>query len=671
MAESQERRVAVVGAGPRGLSVVERLAANAPGAPARLTVHVIDPHLGSGGRVWRSSQPPELLMNTVASQVTMFTDPSVSCAGPVRPGPSLYEWARALASPGGTKGARALPGSVRAEAAGLGPDSYPSRAFYGHYLVWVLDHVRRTAPDGVTVRTHRHTAIRLTETGDATQLVALDNGTLLRADCVVLAQGHVDPLPARDTEEAGLADHARAGGFGYLPPASPAETDLTSLAPGEPLALRGLGLVFFDHVALLTEGRGGAFHRERGRLRYRPSGREPRILAGSRRGVPYHARGENQKGATGRHLPVILTPERIAALRERRLAGERVEFTRHVWPLIDREVAGAYHYTLLAGRRHRAVAEAFWREHVREPVGSPDDERMLRRFGIGRRDRWDWDRVTRPYGDRAFRTPAEYRGWLLAYLRRDVAEARRGNVHGPLKTALDVLRDLRNEVRMVVDHGGITGDSYRAELRSWYTPLNAFLSIGPPPSRIEELVALIEAGVVEVLGPGMTVTPAPDGFAVGSAAVPGSERRVSALVESRLPEVDVRSTADPLLRDLMARGACRPYLIPAGAGGHLETGGLTVTPQPCRLVDAAGRAHPYRFAFGVPTESVHWGTAAGIRPGVDSVILGDADAIARACLSPRGRRGGPDPAAQARTGSAPGPAPDPGSGNEHERQLHV
>jgi hypothetical protein len=30
---------------------------------------------------------------------------------------------------------------------------------------------------------------------------------------------------------------------------------------------------------------------------------------------------------------------------------------------------------------------------------------------------------------------------------------------------------------------------------------------------------------------------------------------------------------------------------------------------------------------------VHWVTAAGIRPGVNSVILGDADAIARSCLS--------------------------------------
>ena len=61
-------------------------------------------------------------------------------------------------------------------------------------------------------------------------------------------------------------------------------------------------------------------------------------------------------------------------------------------------------------------------------------------------------------------------------------------------------------------------------------------------------------------------------------------------------------------------------------------GGVAVTRRPYRLLDAQDRPHPRRFAFGVPTESVHWVTAAGIRPGVNSVILGDADAIARSCL---------------------------------------
>ncbi|KNB50893.1 FAD binding domain-containing protein [Streptomyces caatingaensis] len=633
MDEGRARTVAVIGAGPRGLSVVERLTANAGAAGRPVVVHVVDPYLGAGGRVWRSTQPRELLMNTVAAQVTMFTDRSVSCAGPIRPGPSLYDWAKDVvpAEPAG-----AVPGWVRAEAARLGPGSYPSRAFCGRYLTWVLDLLTRTAPDGVTVRTHRHRAVRLTEAEGAAQVVTLETGARLLVDCVVLAQGHLDMPAATCPEEAELLGHARRYGLGYLPPASPAEADLGAVAAGERVALRGLGLNFFDYLALLTVGRGGSFHRTAGgRLRYLPSGWEPRLFAGSRRGVPYHARGENQKGAFGRHRPVVLTQERIAALRRRRRNGEQIRFLRDVWPLIDREVTAVYFAALLARRSRRGEREAFLREYLRQPFGTPVDERLLERFGIVRDDAWDWERICRPYGDREFTGPAAYREWLLGYLRDDLAEARLGNVDGPLKAALDVLRDLRNEVRLAVDHAGITGESYRDELRTWFTPLNAYLSIGPPPRRIEELIALIEAGVVEMVGPGMRVAPVPGGFAVASAAVPGSERRVTTLVEARLPEVDVRSTTDPLVRDLRARGACRPYLIPSGWDGHVETGGLMVTPRPYRLVDAAGRPHPYRFAFGVPTETVHWATAAGIRPGVDSVILGDADAIARECLSVR------------------------------------
>ncbi len=56
--------------------------------------------------------------------------------------------------------------------------------------------------------------------------------------------------------------------------------------------------------------------------------------------------------------------------------------------------------------------------------------------------------------------------------------------------------------------------------------------------------------------------------------------------------------------------------------------------------------HPRRFAYGVPTEVMHWVTAAGIRPGIGSVILSDSDAIARAVL-------GDDPT---RAQDAPAPA---------------
>ncbi|WP_405818875.1 FAD/NAD(P)-binding protein [Streptomyces sp. NBC_01390] len=634
--------VCVIGAGPRGLSVLERLCANAPQARRPVVVHLVDPYPPGPGAVWRTDQPAELLMNTVASQVTLFTDDSVPCAGPAIPGPSLYEWALTL-------GPEAYPARVLAEARRLGPDTYPTRAFHGHYLEWVFQHLVHTAPPGFTVHTHRTTATELADAPDSTQTVTLADGERLTGlDAVVLALGHGQSTPTGEERElrSFAARHAptRAGsGVTYVGPANPADADLSALGPGTPVALRGLGLNFFDQLALLTEGRGGTFKQghqghpggQGSGLVYIPSGNEPLLYAGSRRGVPYHARGENEKGALGRHHPRFLTPEVIAGLRRR-----PVGFRADIWPLIDREVRTVYYEAWIRAAQGPWAAAEFVRSCF---AGREPEPVLLDRFDVPPDERWDWRRVERPYGDRHFTSRVDFRRWLLGYLRQDVAAARLGNVNGPLKAALDALRDLRNEVRLVVDHGGVVGESYRAELDGWYTPLNAFTSIGPPAFRIEQLIALIEAEVLHVVGPGMRIRPTGDagdlgeaGFLVDAEGVSQAPVLVRALVEARLPDIDLRRSTSPLLRGLLAEGGCVPYR-PGGHNPHEadrphETGGMAVTGGAPRLLDASGRPHPRRFAFGVPTEGVRWVTAVGIRPGVGSVTLEDSDAIARAVL---------------------------------------
>ncbi|WCD89803.1 hypothetical protein KPP03845_106227 [Streptomyces xanthophaeus] len=630
----RQLEVCIIGAGPRGLSVLERLCADARrlGPTTTVTVHVVDPARPGAGSVWRTRQSHHLLMNTVASQVTLFTDPSVEMAGVLAPGPSLYAWARGLAEGRGDDGA-GHDDQVLAEARDLTPDSYPTRAFYGHYLEWVFRHVVRTAPERLTVTVHPLRAVRLHDQEDGRQCVTLANGTRIRGlDAVVMAQGHLPVTP--DAGELRLAEFARTHGLRHVRPANPADTELSAVAPGEPVALRGLGLNFFDHMALFTLGRGGTFDRlADGALVYRPSGREPRMYAASRRGVPYHSRGRNQKGAHGRHHSWLLTPARLAELRA---AADRggIDFSRDLWPLIAKEVETVFYAALLALRTEPETVLRFQERTLARPWGSAEEADVLDEFGIGPEDRWDWKHLARPYGDRSFRGPEEYRDWLLETLRHDLVASEAGNVDGPLKAALDVLRDLRNEIRLAVDHGGLSGRSHREDLDGWYTPLNAFLSIGPPPRRIEEMIALVEAGILQVLGPGMRVEADERAgvFVVESPEVPGSRTEVTTLVEARLPEPDLRRTADPLLRHLAATGACRPYEIRDPHHGPHRTGGVAVTERPYRLIDAEGRAHPRRFAYGVPTEAVHWVTAAGIRPGVNSVTLGDSDAIALALL---------------------------------------
>nr|WP_307665987.1 FAD/NAD(P)-binding protein [Streptomyces sp. V1I1] len=722
--------MAVVGVGPRGTSVLERLCASAPELTpdTQLTIHLVDPAPPGPGRVWRTDQSAELLMNTVASQVTLFTDDSVACEGPIRPGPSLYEWATGIA---GEK---------------LGPDEYPTRACYGRYLEWAFSRSVASAPQSVTVEVHRARAVRLEDdregavgdgapaaaartwpeaqagaartrpeaqtaaartraeaqataagtragargtvpqprtAGDATapgatapdapaataldelaatgtdapaattplQTLTLDDSTTITGlSAVILAQGHL-PVVSRQTQ-AHLTEYAaRHPRLRYFGPANPADLDLSPIAPGESVLLRGLGLNFFDHMALLTTGRGGAFVRgDDGTLTYTPSGREPRLYAGSRRGVPYQARGDNAKGSSGRHEPLVLTPDVIAVFRKRADEGDPPDFLTEIWPLVAKEVETVHYEALLAAREPEPergpergpgpgpgpgpdglALRGFRDRYLDAPHGSPQETAVLDEFSIAHQDRWSWDRISRPYADERFASPAEHRAWLLTHLRQDAAAAALGNVEGPLKAALDVLRDLRNELRLIVDHAGLSGSSRRDHLDRWYTPLNAFLSIGPPRRRIEEMTALIEAGVLDVIGPRTTIGMSDEvldgAFTAESPDVPGSFVTATTLIEARLPEPDLRRTCDELLGRLLKTGQCRPHTI----DGY-ETGGLDVTQRPYRLINRQGRPHPRRFAIGVPTEGVHWVTAAGARPGVDSVTLSDADAVARAAL---------------------------------------
>ena len=670
---TEQLEVCVIGAGPRGLSVLERLCANARALPkdGSLLVHVVDSHRPGAGAVWRTGQSHHLLMNTVASQVTLFTDASVDIDGVLAPGPSLYEWASFLRLMG-PAGPDTYDDQVLAEARDLTPDSYPTRAFYGRYLEWVFRRVVDGAPDRVRIAVHPFRAVRLREDETGRQQVTLANGTRISGlHAVVMAQGHLPVAPG--AEEIDLCVFAATRGLGYIRPANPADVDLSAIRPGQPVALRGLGLNFFDHLALLTLGRGGTFARRAdGTLGYQPSGREPRLYASSRRGVPYHSRGRNQKGPHGRHEPLLLTPETIRRLRGRAADRGGLDFAADLWPLIAKETETVYYAALLARRGCGCDAARFRDHYLPTALGSARERAVLDAHGIAAADRWDWDRVATPHGERAFTDGADFHHWLLGVLRADLAAAEEGNVDGPVKAALDVLRDLRNEIRLLVDHGGLTGRSHRDDLERWYTPLNAFLSIGPPAHRIEQMIALIEAGVLDVLGPGMRVTADPERgvFTAESPAVPGSRTEVTAVIEARLPDPDLRRTTDPLLRDLLATGACRPYLIPDPEFGAHETGGLAVTDRPYRLVRADGTAHPRRFAYGVPTESVHWVTAAGVRPGVNSVTLGDSDAIALALLNlsalPAAATG--RPVAAARPEPAP-PAPQAGPPAPPERRV--
>jgi uncharacterized NAD(P)/FAD-binding protein YdhS len=288
--------VVFIGGGPRTAGVLERIAANKAALfPGRLDIHVVEPYEPGSGRIWRYNQHPGLMLNSTAADVTMFTDASVACSGPAVDGPGLAEWAAGVTD-GSITDVPEFPLALREQLRSLTGDAFPTRQLQSQYLEWVFR--RAVANLGGTVTVHRTTATAVEpaaaaptdRTYDAgTHLVRLANGRTLRADVVITALGHTDSRPdAVSAAWSGFA--ARHGGF-HAAPSYTTDVDYSALAPGQDVIVAGMGLAFVDLLVLLMEGRGGRFEETPdGGLRYRASGREPRLWAGSRRGVPYHSK---------------------------------------------------------------------------------------------------------------------------------------------------------------------------------------------------------------------------------------------------------------------------------------------------------------------------------------------------------------------------------------------
>jgi FAD-NAD(P)-binding len=623
-------RVGIVGAGPRGVVALERLCANAPlvapGVPVH--VHLIDPFPPGGGRVWQREQDRSLLMNTVASDVTVFTDESVPCEGPIITGPTQYQFARLVAEDRVT----GLSAAERDEAARMLPWSYGSRAFNGAYLRWALDHIIRTAPPEITVHFHTTRAVALDDVeGGAQYLWLEDEEAPLVCDAVVLAQGHFDVVPTEGQRH--FKGFAERHGLVYQEPTSPAESDLSGFRAGEPVAVRGLGLSFYDYVTLLTHGRGGRFERDaEGRLHYEPSGKEPLLYAGSGRGVPYLARAEVHLEVVPRYQPRFLTAEVIARLRGSAGRGE-LDFKRDLWPYVAKEVGFVYYRSRLghAGEEER---EAFLTEYCGLEWDSPRMRELIAGRFPDTAEHWDWAQVDRPSLERRFTDRAEYQRWVLGRLHWDLEQSAAGPAGSPFKATAAIMRDLRDEIRQVISHQGLRGNSYRDHVDRWFSGLNNYIASGPPTARIEELEALVRADVVRMIGPDMKVTAdeASGRFLVSSPFVDEEPLAAGAVLEAHLALTDVRRASDPLLRHLLDNGAARPHVIPDAGETAYETGGLDVAEVSFRLLDTEGAAHRGRFSYGPPVESVQWVTAIGARPHVGSRTLLQGDAIARGCL---------------------------------------
>lgn len=603
--------------------MLERLGANIDLlGHGELDVHLIDPYPPGPGRVWRHAQSPLLRMNSMAEDVTMFTDDSVQCEGPVRPGPSLAQWASQVRS--GQVDTTGIDRDVLAELRALTGTTFPTRRVQSAYLTWFFENTKAQLDDTISVKLHKDTVLRVTGGPDEPQLVWLaTSSTPIVADVVVFTLGHLDSLP--DQEQAGLARYAQANGLVYLPPEYSADSDLDVLKPGQDVLMRGFGLAFVDLTVLLTEGRGGKFRTDTGgTLTYLPSGEEPRLFVGSRRGVPYHSKTDYRLLAGRPPLPQFFGPDAVARLLSQ---DGLLEFRRDVWPLMAKDIAWGHYHELFNGHPDRVLATwpDFSARFADLGWNTPELHDLVAETVPERADRLDLDAIDRPLAGLRFGSFDRLQDHIRDHIRADV-DRRTNDHHSADLGAFTGLLSAYGNLAAIAGAGKLTTTSYVHDVRGWWSGYFNFLASGPPGHRLEELLALSRAGIVHFLGADIRVDTV-DGVFVGSSPSSPHAVRATALVEARIPGATIERTGNALLRSLYESGDGAAEVL---SEPRHETGRLLVTPGDLRVVDSSGRVHSRRFALGTPTSVV--AVAAFSRPNVNSPAFRQNDLVARTVL---------------------------------------
>ncbi len=543
-ASASESRVVLVGAGPWAVYAAERLADGAVRRGVALEVVLVDvrPH-GFGPNFSRDLPDYELLNYPLAA-----VDPWEDGRSRVLP-PELHTLEAWLAR----RGSGAAPERT---------EPVP-RGEVGAYFAAVLAHLVAADPAPARVRTSSGWVTDLERVARGWR-VRCRGGPDLEAAHVLLATGVPFDAPP-DAEAQELGDHAARHGLAYAHRWT-RPRDLSRIPPGEPAAVLGLGITFVDVALSLTEGRGGRFEEARdGRLRYRPSGREPRPLLGfSRSGRIPAPKSVGAWPHREGHPLEVLVPAEVERLRAR---GGAWSFEEDLWPLVreemDRELARLGAAPLRADVGSVELAEA-----LSELPGGPDDDHH--------------DRV-------------------LRRLRTDLELALRGAEGSREQALADVWSRAFGRVAYLASCGGLTAGSqerFEAEVR----PRWGRLAFGPPPVNARKVEALLADRVVDLsLARDGSIEADADAYRLVSA---DGSARVRSLVDARIPGFDL-GRPPPLYGRLAERGWIRAFVN--RTGGRHRTGGVEVGLDGFVVGDAEA---PGLGVVGAPTEGCVLGTDA-------------------------------------------------------------
>jgi uncharacterized NAD(P)/FAD-binding protein YdhS len=572
---------AIVGLGPWGLCALERMVTGArrhgwPGGPAR--VHVVEPGAAGSG-VYAMTQPDYLLLNNPCGQLSMYADPMDGDA-PLY-GLGLYEWADRV-------GYRWYGDNCRIGRRGqpITPHDFLPRRVMAEYLEWFYETLVSEAPAHLEIVRHSTPALDIVQRPNGRERLALGDGSWVDVDQVVVTCGHTGNR--RDAQDDLLRPMS----------AYPIQAYVDGMPDGGTVGLAGMGLVATDVVTALTVGRGGRFVDEGDRSRYVSSGREPTIHLFSRSGLPYAAKAVSGVDDTGKYQARICTPEVFEAIRP---AGSRgtVDIRADLLPLVFAEMQ--VRFTVQSARLDSgADAAARVAQELTDAWSAGTFDRVLAglaaRYGA-------FDPAEHFFGGDVlhFESSKDYESHFYETVEADLDESLMPGGSSPVKHAYEVLRILRDPMRSVIDFGGLTPDSYVDFEDNLRSKVNRLIA-GPPALRSQQLLALMDAGLVTApFGPSPTVERRGEKTTIRSTSlVRPHEDDVDLLIQGHLEDPTINRSSSPLLAALYRNGRIKQLSYDG-----VEVGSVDLS-EDSHPINTAGQPERRIWIFGVLTEGVRY-----------------------------------------------------------------
>ncbi|USS88370.1 FAD/NAD(P)-binding protein [Fructilactobacillus hinvesii] len=608
-------KIALIGAGPRGILLLDSLLHHFK-PNQKIQVEWFDA-APLGGNVWDPAQDHHLIMNSPAQLVTLFNDEQ----SPTVTGPTFYQWTQSENATDFIK-SNGLDPQLITLANQLGPNDYAPRALFGAYAQWVTQTIIQRCPANLTVTSHA-TNVENVTTKAVQAIITTTNHEQFAVDRVVLSTGNTPSELSAD--EQSLQKYATANQLTYVAPELPEEADFATIQPGATVVIRGMGLSFFDYLTRLTISRGGHFKRHANhQLEYQPSGREPRIVAGSRRGVPYYPKPLNQEEIGETNHFYFLNDVTV----QNNLVNGHLPGSCFI-ALLQAEIELRY-YQLLIQERYLELDQ---QQFTQAFVAAADRNHFVAETAIQPDDRFDWDHVLNPVAGTKITTTKDYQHTLLNWMDQVMTDAALGSKHAPLTGALAIVIELRPFLQHLVVDGFFTPDDYVHSFLQQFNAASGFLTAGPPLLRYEQLAALMRAGVVTILGPQLRVLGAQGKFQAFSHFYPNEPVAADAVLEARVPSMKLAHTASPVLHNLLEQGAVQPARYPLTDGTNYDSGAVDVDFASYRAWQADGTLSPNLYVWGLPLSGKEWMTTALPHPLAHDHNFAVADRIATHLLA--------------------------------------